>query len=164
MSWVPTDPPPGATPAVPPPPVRNPTGWGPPPNPVQKGVCYRCHRPGHYVAECPGSPAHMNVAVPCVTHQYIYPLHYGGSCLQESPHDSGGYTSVVAPPPQPSSHNQTNDGSCVPTFNPHLLTAQFAQEYKDGRSGIFGGNGKEQWVADSGATFHVTGNPVGMVE
>ena len=23
---------------------------------------------------------------------------------------------------------------------------------------------REQWVADSGATFHVTGNPVGMVE
>ena len=47
---------------------------------------------------------------------------------------------------------------------PHLLTAQFAQKCKDGRSGILGGNGREQWVADSGATFHVTDNPVGMVE
>ena len=44
------------------------------------------------------------------------------------------------------------------------ITAQFAQKDKDGRSGILGGNGREQWVADSGATFHVTGNPVGMVE
>ena len=82
-----------------------------------------------------------------------YPLHYGGGWVQEPPPRSDGC-----------SHDQTNDGSCVPTFNPHLLTAQFAQKDKDGRSGIFGGNGREQWVADSGATFHVTGNPVGMVE
>ena len=82
-----------------------------------------------------------------------YPLHYGGGWVQKPPPSSDGC-----------SHDQTNDGSCVPTFNQHLLTAQFAQNDKDGRSGIFGGNGREQWVADSGATFHVTGNPVGMVE
>ena len=29
---------------------------------------------------------------------------------------------------------------------------------------FWGGNGRAQWVADSGATFHATGNPVGMVE
>ena len=29
---------------------------------------------------------------------------------------------------------------------------------------FFGGAGREEWVADSGATFHVTGNSVGMVE
>ena len=29
---------------------------------------------------------------------------------------------------------------------------------------VFLGGMGEQWVADSGATFHVTGNPVGMVE
>ena len=79
---------------------------------------------------------------------------------------SDGYTATVVPPPQPflnNSHEQKKDGSCAPTFSPHLLTAQFTQKDKDGRSGIFGDTGREQWVADSGATFHITGNPAGMV-
>ena len=29
---------------------------------------------------------------------------------------------------------------------------------------VFWGNGREQWVADSGATCHVIGNPVGMAD
>ena len=45
-----------------------------------------------------------------------------------------------------------------------FLPRNLHKKDKDGRSGIFGGNGREQWVADSGTTFHVTGNPVGMVE
>ena len=56
--WVPTNPPLGVMPTMPPPPVGNPTGWGPPPNRVprgHRGVCYRCHKSGHYVAECPVS-------------------------------------------------------------------------------------------------------------
>ena len=108
----------------------------------------------------------MNVTIPFTAHQYPYLMHYGGGWVQESPHGSDGYTSVVAPRPQLSntSHDQTNDGSCVPTFNPRLLTAQFAQKDNDGRIGIFGVNGKAQWVADSGATFHVTSNLVGVVE
>ena len=173
MGWVPTDPPSGVMPPMPPPPVGNPTGWGPPPNPVsrrQKGVCYRCHRSGHYVTECPISPSHMNVAVPFTAQQCHHPMHCGGGRVQDSPPGSDGYTATVVPPPQPfsnTSHEQKNDGSCAPPFNPHLLTAQFTQKDKDGhignRSGILGGNGKEQWIADSGATFHVTGNPAGMV-
>ena len=93
-------------------------------------------------------------------------MHYGGGWVQKSPPGGDGYISTVTPPPQPfanSSHEQKNDGGCAPTFNPHLLTAQCTQRGNDGRRGILGGDGREQWVADSGATVHVTGNPVGMV-
>ena len=93
-----------------------------------KGVCFRCNRPGHYIAECPVSPAHMNVAVPFTDQQsYPYPLHYGGGWVQESPPSSDGC-----------SHDQTNDGSCVPTFNPHLLTAHVAQQGKAGYDDFLG--------------------------
>ena len=64
MGRLPTDLPSRVLPPTPRPPVRNPTGCGLPPNPVswgQKGAFYRCHRPSHYIAECPISPAHMNV-------------------------------------------------------------------------------------------------------
>ena len=67
MDWLLTDPPSRVMPPIPWPPVGNPTDWGLPPNPEsrgQKAVCYRCHRPGHHVAECPISAAHMDVAVP----------------------------------------------------------------------------------------------------
>ena len=96
-------------------------------------------------------------------------MHYGSDWVHETPPGSDGYTTTVVPPPQPfsnTSHEQRNDGSCAPTFNPQLLTAQITQKDKDGysgNSGIFGGNGREQWIPDSGATFHVTGNPAGMV-
>ena len=144
-------------PPMPPPPVRNLSGWSPQRNLAprgQKGVSFRCHRPGHYIAECPVSPAHMNVAVPFTAHHHPYPLHYGGGWVQEPRPSSDGC-----------SHDQTSDGSCVPTSNPHLLTAHVAQQGKDGCDDFFwGGTGREEWVADSGATFHVTGNPVGMVE
>ena len=93
-------------------------------------------------------------------------MHCGVGWVQESPPGSDGYTATVLPPSQPfsnNSHEQKNDGSCAPTFNRHLLTAQFTQKYKNGHSGIFGGNGREQWIAESGVTFHVTGNPVGML-
>ena len=93
-------------------------------------------------------------------------MHYGRGWVQESTSGSDGYTSTAVPPPQSfsnNSHKQKNDGSCAPAFNPYLLTTQFTQKDKNGRSGIFWGNGREQWVADSGSTFHVTGNPVGMV-
>ena len=92
-------------------------------------------------------------------------MHYGAGWVQESLPGSDGYTSTAVPPPQPisnNSHEQKNDGSCAPTLNPYLHTAQFTND-KDGRSGIFGGNGKEQWLADLGAIFHVTVNPVSMV-
>ena len=94
-------------------------------------------RPGHYVAECPISAAHMDVTVPSAAHQYPYPMYYGGGWVQQSLHGSGGYTSAVATSPQPSSnnpHDRTNDGSCVPTFYPHILIAQFAQKDKSGRT------------------------------
>ena len=111
----------------------------------------------------------MNVAVPLTAQQYPHPMHYGSDWVHEIPPGSDGYTISVTPPPQfflNTSHEQKNDGSCAPTFNPHLLTAQFTQKNKDGHSdnsGILGGNGREQWIADSGATFHVTDNPAGMV-
>ena len=166
MGWVPTDPPPGVMPPMPPLPVGNPTGWRPPPNPEplgHEGVCYRYHRPSHYVAECTISPAHMNVGVPFTAQQHPHPMHYGGGWVQESPPGSDGYTSA----PQPlanNSHEQKNDGSCAPTSNPHIIAAQFTRKGKHGRSGIFRGNRREQWVADSGTTFNETGNSVGMVD
>ena len=168
MGWIPTGPPLGVMPLMPPPPVRNPTGLGPPPNLAprgERGICYRCHRPGHYVAECPISPAHVNVAVPFTAQLYPHLMYYGGGWVPESSPGSDGYTSTVVPPPQPFSnnpHEQKNDGSCAPTFNPHLLAAQFTQKDKDGRSGIFGENGRDQRIAYPGATFHETDNPVGM--
>ena len=116
-------------------------------------MCFRCNRPGHYIAECPVSPAHMNVAVPFTAQHHPYPLHYGGGWVQEPRPSSDGC-----------SHDQTSDGSCVPTFNPHLLTAHVAQQGKAGCDDFFGGNGREEWIADSGATFHVTGIPSGLVE
>ena len=131
------------------------------------GVCYRCYWPGHYVAEYPISLAHMNVAVPFTAQQYPHPMHYSGGWEHESSPGSNEYTSTVAPPPQLFSNNcdeQKNDGSCAPTFNPNLLTAQFTHKDKDRRSGSNRGNGREKWVADSGATFHITGNAVGMVD
>ena len=70
------------------------------------GVCYSCHRPGHYVAECPISPAHENVAtVPFTAQQCPHPMHCGGGWVQESPAGSDGYTATVVPPPQPFSNN-----------------------------------------------------------
>ena len=96
-------------------------------------------------------------------------MNYGSDWVHNTPPGSDGYPTTVVPPPQPfsnTSHEQKNDGSCAPTFNPHLLTAQIAQKDKDchsGNSNCLGGNGREQWIADSGATFHVTGNPAGMV-
>ena len=95
----------------------------------------------------------MNVAVPFTAQQYPHPLHYGGGWVQEPPPSSDGC-----------SHDQANDGSCVPTFNPHLLTAHVAQQDKAGCDDFLGGTGREEWIADSGATFHVTGNPSGLVE
>ena len=72
----------------------------------------------------------MNVAVPFTAQQYPHPMHCGCGWVQESPPGRNGYTATVVPPPQPfsnNSHEQKNDGSCAPTFNPHL-TAQFTQE------------------------------------
>ena len=171
MGWVPTAPPPGAMPPMPPPPVNAPTGWGPPPGGAPrrgKGLCFRCNRPGHYIAECPVVPAHMNVAIPSAAPQHPS-MYYGGGWLQETPtpYGSGGYTSAGASPPQPSSSpspDQANNGSFAPSFDPHLLTAQFAQQGKAGSHDFVRGDKREEWVADSGATFHVTGNPLGMVE
>ena len=40
----------------------------------KKGLCFRCNRPGHYIAECPVSPAHMNVAVPFTAQRSLLPL------------------------------------------------------------------------------------------
>ena len=57
-----------------------------------------------------------------------------------------------------------NNVSYAPTFDPHLLTAQFAQQGKAGSHDFIGVDKKEQWVADSGAIFHVTGNPLGLVK
>ena len=155
MGWAHTDPPPGAMPPMPPPTVRNPSGWSPQRNLAprgQKGVCFRCHRPGHY-SGVPGFPRAHEGGGPFTAQQYPYPLHYGGGWVQEPPPSSDGC-----------SHDQTNDGSCVPTFNPHLLTAHVAQQGKAGCDDFFLGNGREEWIADSGATFHVTGNPSGLIE
>ena len=52
----------------------------------------------------------------------------------------------------------------TPTFDPHLLTAHVSQQGKAGCDDVFGDTGREEWIADSGATFHVTGNPSGLIE
>ena len=57
-----------------------------------------------------------------------------------------------------------NNVSYAPTFDPHLLTAQFAQQGKAGSHDFIEVDKSEEWVADSGATFHLTVNPLGMVE
>ncbi|CAN0169110.1 unnamed protein product, partial [Laminaria digitata] len=132
MGWVPTDPPPGAMPPMPPPPA----GWGPSPGGARKGRrgrCFRCNQPGHYVAECPAPPPHMNIAVPSqLAGAYVSPapapgvgyaaapyassMSYGGRWLQETPYGSGGYTSAGNQPPQPSSSppNLMDNGSSAP--------------------------------------------------
>ena len=159
MGWVPTGPPPGAMPPMPPPPMRTATGWGPPPGGEPRGprgLCYRCNRPGHYIAECPVTPAHLNVATPFAA-QYSSPMYYDGGSLQgvaygsggytsagapPTPYGSGGYTSAGASPPQPSSSpspDLANNGRSTPTFDPHLLTAHVARQGKDGCDEFFGG-------------------------
>ena len=109
-------------------------------------------------------------------------MYYDGGSLQGVAYGSGGYTLAGAPPtpygsggctsagpspPQPSSSpspDLANNGRNTPTFDPHLLTALVAQQGKAGCDDFSGGTGREEWVADSGATFHVTGNPSGLVE
>ena len=54
--------------------------------------------------------------------------------------------------------------------DPHVLTAQIAQpiqypsEMKKTPRDISGGSGGDEWVADSGASYHVTGDPTGMFD
>ena len=109
----------------------------------------------------------MNVATPFAALQYSFPMYYDGGSLQGVAYGSGGYTSAGASPPQPSSSpspDLANNGRSTPTFDPHLLTAHVAQQGKAGCDDFFGATGREEWIADSGATFHVTGNPSGLVE
>ena len=88
----------------------------------------------------------------------------GGSWPQATPYGSGGYTYAVDSPSQPSSSNSPH------RFNPHLLTADFVQQGKTAIDSVLGsglieaGGDRDMWVADSGSTFQVTGNPFGMVE
>ena len=80
----------------------------------------------------------------------------GGSWPQETPYGNGGYTPAGAFPPQPSS-------SSPDVFNPHLLAVQLAQQGKAVSDSVLESvfaevvGGREVWVADSYATFHVTG-------
>ena len=126
MGWVPTEPPPGAMPPMPSPLVTTVAGWDPPPIDTKRkreGLCFRCSRPGHYIAECPVAPAQMNVAIPCAAApQPPARMYYGGGWLQETPHSSGGYTSAGASPSQPSSSTSpspgpANNGTSTPTFD-----------------------------------------------
>ena len=54
--------------------------------------------------------------------------------------------------------------------DPHVLTAQIAQpiqypsEMKETPRDIPGVSGRDEWVADSGASYHVTGDPTGMFD
>ena len=88
--------------------------------------------------------------------QYPVSMSHGGSWPQETPYGSGGHTSAGASPPQPSS-------SSPDLFNPHILTAQLAQQGKAVSDSVLESvfaevvGGREVWVADSYATFHVTG-------
>ena len=95
--------------------------------------------------------------------QYPVPMPHDGRWTQETPYGSGGYTAAGASPPQPSlspSPVLMNNGRCAPRFDPHLLTAHIAQQGKAASASVLGsGFGGEEWVADSGANFHVTGNP-----
>ena len=54
--------------------------------------------------------------------------------------------------------------------DPRVLTAQIAQpiqypsEMKETPHDRSGGSGRDEWVADSGASYHVTGDPTGMFD
>ncbi|CAN0439319.1 unnamed protein product, partial [Laminaria digitata] len=67
-------------------------------------------------------------------------------------------------PPEPES-----SGYSTSMFDAHLLTAQFAHQGKNFcdsgfKSDGFGLSESDLWVADSGATYHVTGDPTFMFE
>ena len=121
---------------------ENPHGLGPSTAWYAQGIelCFRCHRPGHFAAECPVVSARMNVTVPSVAPPYPTLMDCGG-CLQEAPYGSGGRTSARAPPPQPSSSpspDLENNGCCAPTFDEHLLTAQCEQQGKAANGSALG--------------------------
>ena len=106
---------------------------------------------------------------PIAAHSSIYRKHSrrarNGPCT-EQPTEYVPYRSTFVSNRQQSATKQKpadNFNKCFVETHPHLLTAQITQKDQDGHSGILRGNGREQWIADSGATFHVTGNPAGMV-
>ena len=141
---------------IPPPRVSAPTSWGSPPGGAPRGakwLCFRCNPPGHYIAECPVAPAHMNVAIPFAAPQHPSMMYYGGGLLQETPYGSGEHTSARASPPQPSSSpspDLVNNGSYAPTFHPHLVAEQFARQGKAGSQDFTGVDEREEWVANFG--------------
>ena len=50
------------------------------------------------------------------------------------------------------------------TFSPRRLLNQYPTEMKETPRDISGGSGRDEWVADSGASYHVTGDPSGMFD
>ena len=138
----------------------------------RKGLCFRCGKPGQFVADCQVARSQRNVTIPgAAASQPPQHMYYGSGGLQETPYGSGGYTSSGASPSQqPSSSTSpspglANNGNSTPMFDPHLLTVPFAYQGKATCSDdLFWVRGREECVVDSRATFHVTGNPFGMVD
>ena len=89
------------------------------------------------------------------------------------PHGSGGSTPAGAPAPPHVTSLESSSGvestyTSNSTLNTHL-TAQCAEPGKNTNDsglgiGVSGAGGREEWIANSGSTFHVTGDPSGMVE
>ena len=73
----------------------------------------------------------MDVAIPFAALQYPSTMYYGDGWLQDTPYGSGGYTSAGHSPPRPPSIS-------LDPFNPHLLTAQLAQQGKAVSDSVLG--------------------------
>ena len=103
-----------------------------------------------------------------VTSATLFSPAYHSGWQHESTYGSGGYTSAGAPPTATSPTSPpdlANNGSDPATFDPHPVTAQVAQQGKPVCDNVLepgvvsGVHEGEWWVADTGAMYHVTGDP-----
>ena len=101
-------------------------------------------------------------------------MDYGGAWQSGAPYGNGGSAPGDAPALPYVTPSESFPGG-EPTYrinsvhDPHLFTTHCVRPRKnanDSRLGIdvFEAGVREEYVADSGATFHVTGDPSGMVE
>ena len=77
------------------------------------------------------------------------------------------YTPSTVYTPYDSQGAAESTNSSSTTDDPHVLTAQTAKtiqhpsEMKETPRDLSGGSGRNEWVADPGASYHVTGDPTG---
>ena len=99
-------------------------------------------------------------------------MDYGGAWQAGARYGSCGSAPADAPASPCVTSSESSPG-VEPTYgsnsghDPYFLTTQCAHPAKSANDarlgiGVFGGGGREEWVADSGATSHLTGDPSGM--